>query len=507
MSKHYSPVAITLLISLLCSQLFISCKKDGQPGPGPGGPAKSDEDSLKYLMYQIMQITYAEGGRNSDKGLPTYYWYNQVPQLDPFSSNYSKAEDLLTAMISYPENAQKQKIDRYSFLDRNGSLANKLLNGVVEKTQGTTGNGDLGLQVTSAPDLSGKSHLMVVYADKNSPAGKRGVQRGWEITAINGNSSIVNNEDQWYDAVYNSTSTTFTFRAWDNSTPTMTLNAASYNVNPVLFDSVYSVNGRQVGYFVLYTFSSVNNSSGAASPTRQVLDQVFSRFRAAGIRDLVIDLRYNGGGAVSTAQYLDSMIAPSSAQGKVMYSYIYNDRLTQNLAATGLTASVKFKGTGGLGLSRVFFIVGGNTASASELTLNNLKPYMDVKLVGATTYGKPVGFFSSTISMYDANHKEKYLADLYATNFETRNADQEGGYYTGIAPDTDGEAVDYLVPWGDLSDKRLEKAFNYISSGSYVREAAPELRTVPDANLRIAAPGALRSNQFNGMVDYSQKLK
>lgn len=506
MSKHFTPVAFTLLISLLCSQLFISCKKDGQPGPNPGGgQAKSDEDSLKYLMYQIMQVTYAEGGRNAAKGLPTYYWYNQVPQLDPFSSSYSKADDLLAAIMNYPQNTERQKIDRYSFLDRNGSLANKLQNGVVEKVQGATGDGDFGLQVAPAQDPSGKTHLMVVYADKNSPAGKRGVDRSWEITAINGNSSIIDDENQVYEAVSNSAQTTFTFRKPpDGSTETMTLNAASYNVNPVLFDSVYTVNGRKVGYFVLYTFSSVNTSSGGASPTRQVLDQVFTRFRAAGISDLVVDLRYNSGGAVSTAQYLDSMIAPASAQGKVMYNYVYNDKLTQNLGAVGLQASVKFKGTGGMGLNRVFFVVGGNTASASELTLNNLGPYMDVLLVGATTYGKPVGFFTSTISIYDADHKEKYLADLYAINFETRNAKQEGSYYSGITPDAD--AKDIVVPWGDLADENLQKIFNYISFGEF-REAAPELRTIPEANLRIAVPGVLRSNQFNGMVDFEQKMK
>lgn len=503
------------MVSLLCSIIFFSCRKDATPpqnnnnnnGGGGGTSNTSDEDSLKYLMYRIMQVTYADGGRNASGGLPTYYWYNQVPSMDPFSTTYSTAENLLSTMITYPEDQGGNKLDRYSFLDRTGSLANKLQNGVIQKTQDDV-SGAFGMEVTFALDQDNKSHLMVLYADKNSPAGLQGVQRGWEITAINGDENLSYdgsngaNTTKVTNAVYNSSSGTFRFKKPDNNTATVSLQASSYNVNPVLYDTIYNISGKQVGYFVFYTFSSVTSSTGSTTVTKQVLDQVFSKFRSAGIRELIVDLRYNTGGAVSTAQYLDNNIAPSSAQSKVMYHYIYNDKLTQNLAATGLPASINFGATGGLNLDHVFFITGSQTASASELTLNNLKPYMNVKLVGDTTYGKPVGFFSYTISDHDASGKEKYLADLFAINFETRNAQQTGGYYNGISPDQ--PATDYVnVPWGSTADDNLSKIFSYISTGSF-RQASTE-RIIANPAARINIPRSITSGQFNGMVDFDIK--
>ncbi|KAA2241386.1 hypothetical protein F0L74_15910 [Chitinophaga agrisoli] len=505
MRKRFTPAGIPmLLVGLVLSSVFFSCKKDN-PGPGDNGgngTARSDEDSLKYLMYNIMQVTYADGGRNSKQGLPTYYWYTQVPTLDPFSSNYPKAEDLLTTMISYPKQDGKN-LDRYSFLDRTGDLANKLQNGIIEKVAGD-GTGDLGMEVTYALDNANRTHLVVLYADKNSPAGQAGVQRGWEITAINGNTNISYDgangpNTQRVNAALTASSASFTFSTPGGAT-SKDLSAGSYNVNPVLFDTVYNVGGKQVGYFVLYTFSSVTNTSGAATPTKTVLDQVFNNFRSRGITELIADFRYNTGGAVTTAQYLDNIIAPATARGKVMYNYIYNDKISQNLAATGLPASIKFDNTpGGLGLNHVFFVTGGETASASELTLNNLKPYMNVKLVGDTTYGKPVGFFNYTISDYP-NGKENYLGDLYAINFETKNANQQGGYYNGIAPDaTARDVVSY--PWGDQRDEHLSKIFAYINGGSF-REAGTELRTSTNPSLRVNIPGSIPSRQFNGMIDF-----
>jgi len=105
-----SPGVPMLMVSLLCSIIFFSCRKDSTAPKNDdnnntgGGTASSttDEDSLKYLMYRIMQVTYADGGRNASNGLPTYYWYNQVPGLDPFSTNYSTAEQLLSTIDQLP---------------------------------------------------------------------------------------------------------------------------------------------------------------------------------------------------------------------------------------------------------------------------------------------------------------------------------------------------------------------------------------------------------------------
>lgn len=507
-----------VLAGAFCAGMLMSCHKDNKnDNPGPTNPTDTTqlsatlaEDSLKYLMYQIMQVTYGDGGRTASKGLPTYFWYTLVPQLDPFSSAYPNADTLLNVM------KRSAPLDRYSFLDRDGTLTNKLMNGVSSSTFAAT-TSDFGLEY--APVLasanSSEVKLYVLYADKNSPAGKAGIDRGCEITSVNGTTSFTNTNSSLsfvYNAILGSTSTvTLGIRRADNTTFTTTLSPAGYDINPVLFDTVYTAaNSKKVGYFGLYTFSSVFNDKGQATYTKTALDKVFAKFASSGIKSLIVDLRYNGGGATTTAEYLDSAIAPSSAAGKTMYTYKYNDKLMTNLSSTGLTETVKFPAaTGGLQLDNVFFITSSNTASASELTLNNLKPYVKVLLVGEKTYGKPVGFIDFNISAYNPSGTVKYLADLYAINFATHNANGEGDYYTGIA--VDKAAIDYVnVPWGATADDdNLKKIMSYINTGAFPTARAAQLSTETANGLRTAIPNAKPLSSFNGMVDYrlSREMK
>ena len=456
----------------------------------------SDADSLKYLMYNIMSVSFVDGGRDITFDLPSYYWYSMVPKLNPFSTAYNSADVLLANMKTYAINSSTGKpYDKYSFIDH-GEVADEIQQGIA---------GDFGMEVTYANDANNHAQLYVLFADKNSPSGKAGITRGWQITAINGDNNISydgsngSNVNKVVQAVYNSNSASFTFKKPDGSTQTNTFSKAVYQINPVLFDSVYTVGTKKVGYFVFNTFSSVFNENGATF-TKQELDRVFAKFQTAHINSLIVDLRYNGGGSVGTAEYLDSLIAPSSVKGKEMYRYIYNDKLTAKASEIGLDNKVLFNGGGSLQLDHVFFIGSGNTASASELTLNNLKPYMDVKLVGDTTYGKPVGFFTFNITDHDANGNEQPLADLYAINFETRNANNQGGYFTGLIPDAVAE--DFVnIPWGNTSDDHLLKIFKYISNGVFERTSS-QARMMKEPSLRKPIPLSMRSLRFNGMVDY-----
>jgi hypothetical protein len=363
------------------------------------------------------------------------------------------------------------------------------------------------MQVTYAGDGTPQNTaLYVLFTDKNSPAGQAGVARGDEITGINGSNNVSydgsngTNVNNVINAVYYDPSASFTFKRPDGSSFTATLSKAVYNINPVLFDTVYTVGAKKVGYFVFNSFAAVDNENGPTF-TKQELTRVFNKFQSSGISDLIVDLRYNGGGSVGTAEFMDSLIAPASVAGKVMYRYLYNDKLTAMANQIGLETNVVFSGGGSLNLDHVFFIGSSNTASASELTINNLKPYMDVKLVGDTTYGKPVGFFSFHITDFpNGGTTEKFLADLYAINFETRNADNQGGYFDGLIPDQ--EAVDFVdVPWGNPNDDNLAKIFNYISTGTYGRETAKE-RMAQNKSLRLSMPATIHPLRFTGMVDY-----
>lgn len=523
MNKRFT-LAI-LIAGSMCAGFFSACKKESKAGgtttTTTSGTATSDEDSLKYLMYNTMQVSYVDGGRSTTTSLPTYYWYSNVPTLNPLSSTYANADSLLERMKEYAVGTGSTVLDRYSFLDRTGSLSSSLQDGVsgsLRKVAATSG--DYGMEVTYvyADASMTTTYLYVLYVDKNSPAGQAGLQRGDRITAINGDTNISydgtsgSNYTKVINALYNSTSVTLKVNKVGTSSTTATYSLATttYNINPVLFDTIYTINGAKVGYFVFYTFTSTYTSKGVASNTKTVLDALFSRFKSEGITNLIVDLRYNGGGSVTTAEYLDSAIAPASAAGKTMYYYLYNDKLTANLDQVGLEASVNFPAnTGGLALDNVFFITSGNTASASEMTLNNLKPYMNVQLVGTTTYGKPCGFITFTLSDHDSTGKEQYLADLYAINFATENANHTGGYYSGISP-TDS-AADYIdAPWGSLTqDENLYNIKYYLTNGSYPANTGGRLAAGSNSGVLRVSKAPLNTKKFSGMVDYrlGKKLK
>ena len=487
------------LFILVCVGAISSCKKDHSGPDTPAPTTASDADSLKYLMYNIMQVSFVDGGRDTTYDLPTYYWYKQIPKLDPFSSNYDSADVLLEKMKTYAINPTTNRpYDKYSFLDH-GEVEAEIQQGVA--------SGDLGMQVTYAGDgTAANTSLYVLFTDKNSPAGKAGVTRGWQVTSINGSSVSYDgsngpNVNNVINEVYNDpAAVSFAFKKPDGTAETISLSKAVYDINPVLFDTVYSVGADKVGYFVFNAFSAVDNDNGPTL-TKKELNRVFGKFESAGISSLIVDLRYNGGGSVGTTEYLDSLIAPASVAGKEMYHYLYNDKLTAHEDEIGLDNKVLFKGGGSLNLKHVFFIGSSHTASASELTINNLKPYMDVKLVGDTTYGKPVGFFTFHISDFPNGGAEKDLADLYAINFETRNAAGDGGYFNGMIPNS--IASDYVdVPWGDkTNDQNLAEIFSFIATGSYNRVGIHE-RLSANKSLSPSIPSTIYPLRFNGMVDY-----
>ncbi len=499
LAKKIYPLMVIIFLSGL---IFSSCKKNGsKPNPPNNnkGTTHSDEDSLKWYIYQYMQVTITT---DTTFKIPVYLWYNQVPYLNPFNTQYTSGENFLTTITGYPKNPS----DRYSFLDRTGAVSGQIQGGQV---------GDLGIDINWAADANRNTHLYVLFAYKNSSAGTQGVQRGWQITAINGNSNVSydgpgygsgnsTNLNRVEDAIYNASSTQVTFKKPGGSTVTLTLTKTTYVLNPVLFDTVYTTaNKKKVGYFVFNSFVSVYDTAGKPSETRNELDKIFSQFKSAAINDLVVDLRYNGGGSVGTAEYIDSLIAPASAAGKPMYTYSYNDKMTRYEDSTqlNLPITVNFPAiTGGLSLDHVFFIVDRNTVSASELTLNNLKPYMDVKLIGDTTYGKPVGFFTFPIDLWDtvSHVQNRHLADLYPISFHTVNASGSGNYYRGIPPDI--IEYDYIdLNWGDTTDVRLKEALKYVENGAFRL-----------SNARMAVPvnggqGIERITTrpgFNGMIDF-----
>lgn len=365
-----------------------------------------------------------------------------------------------------------------------------------------------GLSAYAADDI----RFRFVYP--NSPAAALGLVRGDRLRKVNGRTVRADSRSD-VDFINNAltdNSISVTVEKANGTTKTFDIIAQSYQINPVLKTSLFNLSNKKVGYLVYDSFTRISNSEAK-------LNEAFENFAAAGVTDLVIDLRYNGGGYVRTAQHLLDLIGPSRLHGSVMYSELYNELMQngeadilkyqplldengQQQEVNGKKATYadldysesgntyKFYKKGSLdNIENICFIVGEGTASASELVINALKPYVNVTVIGQKTYGKPVGFFGINISRYK----------FYMPNFKTINSLGEGEYFEGIEPDIKA-FDDVRYDFGNPKEESLEMALTFIETGSMV----PNGRISSQEGARSSA-GSLfiigHDHSFKGMVE------
>jgi len=508
---------IFYLVIVLAAGLIVSCKKNNKTPVTtlPTGPSKNG--STVQLIEDSIYLYAKED----------YLWFDQLPTYAAFQPrSFTNPEDLtalgneLNALSQYAINpatnapyeyyANAPGQAKYSFIDNGTETA--ALNGV---------KGDFGfdLQYNLVNDLR------IEYVYPGSPAGLAGLTRGCQITSINGNSNISydgvisgvvygtgtsTNLNFVNNAVFNSGTITLTVTTLSGNMKTVNLTTTSYNVNPVLKDTIYTeTSGKKLGYIVFNSFVS----DAVANP---LLNAAFANFATQGISDLVVDLRYNGGGYVSTAEYLDNLIVPPAKTGTLMYNTYYNSNLvsgkdpliTSQFGPVDFSVAanaVNFAKQGSLNINRVFFIITGQTASASELTINNLRPEMDVEFVGSQSYGKPVGFFGLAINKYT----------MFTPEFSIENSAGQGGYYQGFTPGSTGypgvnDFDDLTKDFGDPSEVLLKHILTYVNTGKYAvakrngQNLAPQIRAMAMNNGANAA--SLHPSKFIGMV-MNKKLK
>jgi hypothetical protein len=373
-------------------------------------------------------------------------------------------------------------VDRYSF----GILKtdwDNLSSGVSQ---------DFGLEIFF--DYITPNTLRVKYVEPYGPAGLAGVQRGWQITAINGDTNIDTSSasiTNIVNGIYNSSSSSITFKKGDGTSTTVALNAATYQTKPVLLDTVYTLPSENVGYLVLNSF--LGDSTQIANDFAATLN----KFQAANVSDVIVDLRYNGGGYVSWSQQLANMLAPTKANGQTMFTYQYNDKYTSYNTTTN------FSGAGSLNLNRIFFIASDGTASASELLINNLTPFLPRQIVGFATqtgyhtYGKPVGFFNISDGDYY----------VFPISFRTINNVGTANYFNGFP--FDKSTYDGLDKnWGDLQENCLAHVMYYIQNGAYNNLRALPNESYSGAVLSAEKADKLKSKRyFNGAVSTNIPFK
>ena len=281
-----------------------------------------------------------------------------------------------------------------------------------------------------------------------SPAESAGLARGQQILTINGRTiaAIVQaeglSEALGPDDI--GVMRSLRVRRPDSSEFDVDLTKALVTLDPVPQATTFTAGTTSVGYLDFRTFVSTADAK---------LRQAFAQFQAADVTALVVDLRYNGGGLVPTAKLLTDLIGGFIADGQVQAQKLYNSAKN----ALNQTTVFETQANSLTLLNNVVFITTGSSASASELIINALEPHSVVSLVGAPTFGKPVG--QDALSYCGG----RYL--LRAVTFETVNSLGAGQFYDGLPVDC--PATDELErDVGDPLEASLASALGVVENGS-----------------------------------------
>ena len=366
-----------------------------------------------------------------------YLWYRELPGLDP--ARFASPEQYLEAVRVRP-------------LDTSFSyITSRAANDAFFSESQFIGLG-LSTAVTGG-------ELRVLQVFDGSPAEEAGLERGARIEAIDGVAVSALIDSGAIDSAFGPTqagvAVSLVFQRRNGERRTATARKRAVTIPTVSLTRVFEVGGRKVGYLFFRNF---------VRPSVAALDEAFAALRQAGVTELVLDLRYNGGGLVDVAVHLASLIGGSTLRDQVFAESRHNDRNLRLNQISRFTSPAQ-----ALRLDRLVVIATEASASASELVINGLRPFIPVVIVGTRTYGKPVG-------QYGLPFCDKVLAPV---SFAMVNAAGRGDYFGGLVADCPA-ADDLEHDLGSAAEVSVSAALGYIASGSCAATAS-KARARPDA--------------------------
>lgn len=473
------------LLFLGLSVALSSCSKDDNNIKNGETPdPNADDVTVQNFMWQAMNLWY--------------FWQADVNDLadDRFESDaaytdflqtYDDPESFFNDILLYGD-------DRFSFLNEDYSELVNNLSG-VSKSNGL----EFGLvRLSDSDDVFG----YVQYIVSDSDASTKDIQRGDLFTRVDGVQLTVNN---YIDLLFgdNDTYTLGMAHITDNTiyddAKTVELTKIENQVeDPILIAETLDVNGTQVAYLMYNRFLSSFNED---------LNAAFAKFKADGATELVLDMRYNPGGSVNTARLLSSMIYDTNTD-EVFIKQRWNDKIQAQLSDDYLTDY--FANTTGvsaintLNLSRVFVLATGGSASASELVMNGLAPYIDVIHIGETTRGK--NEFSITLVddednayIYSSDREDKINPDdswgLQPLVGRNENAAGFYEYTNGLNPDIPlDEDLTNLGVLGDVNEPLLARALQEISGVGAKKDFTVQMKAESFTSSRLQTP--LKDNMY-----------
>jgi C-terminal processing protease CtpA/Prc len=419
-----------ILFILLSVFLIVSCKKDNiGPDENPNNNNNTtivdtvglSRDTLYYIMKDW------------------YYWYSLMPDVN--KDSYSDPYKLMDAM-------------RYKDLDRWSFVAD--YNEFIAEMQGEF----VGHGFRIGVDDAGKARIALIY--NNSPLYQQGVRRGWIVKTINGVAIapiLISGDGQAYDNAIGpgkaGITNSFVFTKPDGTDVTISSTKAAFTLNTVLVADTLHLKSGIAGHLVFDQF---------IIPSRNELSQAFAYFKANNVTDLILDLRYNGGGYLDIAQTLASYIGGNGLAGQTFAKLQYNNKHSNQNTTYAFKSSAS-----SLGLQRLVVITTRSTASASEAVMNGLKPHLNVVSLGDTTNGKPTGMNGWDIA-------KKYFA--WPVTFKIVNSQEQGEYFAGIAP-LKILPDDITHDFSDRREANLREAIHYLETGAVSAKSFREIKNYP----------------------------
>lgn len=372
-----------------------------------------------------------------------YLWNDEYKTLNlDFTKNYESffydaLGNMTTNVLDKRLNSDNEHYSLFSYIEKRALISPTRTAKLVDKELAYS----FGITGITAINIGSDTDYITYFCIQNvcpdSPADIAGIKRGSMIRLVNGNRITANNKYDYYysllfpDAAFRLTLMEDIFKKnGDVEEKEAVITSKAMYSNPIIHTQVTETNGHRVGYLVYSAFEAGFD---------QELFDVFKEFKSKNVTDLILDLRYNGGGYTMSANLISTCIAGAASQGKVFTSLRYNKermekrnnkRDEEQFAYTNYANLGSSLSAGALGLTRVYCLVGNGTASASELVINSLRGIdVEVILIGEKTTGKNVGMEVEDLTVRGNTYR------VVPITFQSYNAKGEGDYEKGFNPE------------------------------------------------------------------------
>lgn len=482
--------------SLIVAAAFLgllSCtpKEDPDPQPEPGPePVVVVKPSKEIQQADQFAIDL----------FSTYYLWSQevkkdLPRLDP---DTCKTPIPVVKQIRYHKG--NDEVDHWTMLTND-------LGSMTSSVQGLGLSYGYGFDLLWADQAHTRIVFIVQYVNKGKPADKAGLKRGDVIWTINGKNITYSNYIDMYNEALDSQSISLGVGFDSSKLTSVSMTANKEWEDPIIVSKTFDIDGKKVGYLCYNAFDLESS---------RTLPGVFRQFKEEGISELILDLRYNGGGYAFTECELASMIAPPAnvAAGDVFQTEVYNAMLTEAWKDDDFNTyfRTKFETKSGEtvinedvsdanpGINKLYAIVTGGSASASEGLIVGLGPYMDITLIGEQTYGKYcAGFMLSPEDLYGKNSSYDYteitkwgmyvMVSMFADK-NGKNAAQPDGIPVNIKEEDDVQDGCQL---GDENETMLKAALTaagktYPKTRSIVEKDCLNFDCLPSSMVKPSKP-------------------